>query len=404
MPAANTRLTMPHVFPSSTFDADVAIIGAGPVGLALAGWLAQRSTTRQLSVVLLDAREPDTAAADPRAIALSQGSWMLLNTLVWPADAVPIKRIHISQQGHFGRALIDHDEYRVAALGYVARYGSIMRALTQAVHTTSTRWLASTRVCSPQQDIAGVTLVLESAQGPQQLRTRIAISAEGGLFHETNQHHHGCRRDYAQTALIGTVTASAPQPHTAWERFTCEGPLALLPLGGARHADYALVWCCAPEVAQRRAQLADADFLRELGAAFGTRMGTFTAITGRTSFPLGLNAAERLVNSRIAAIGNAAQTLHPVAGQGLNLGLRDARTLAETLAEHGATPIALAAFGSRRQLDRRVTIGMTDALARCFTTELGPFASLRSAALTALECVPPLKAALARQMMFGQRR
>jgi 2-octaprenyl-6-methoxyphenol hydroxylase len=133
-------------------------------------------------------------------------------------------------------------------------------------------------------------------------------------------------------------------------------------------------------------------------------MGRFTQIKGRASFPLGLNAVDTLVKGRVVAIGNAAQTLHPVAGQGLNLGLRDAHALVDALAQHGATPVALAAFAARRALDRRLTIGATDTLARLFTIDFPPLATLRGLALTALEFVPPVKTALARQMMFGQRR
>ncbi|KAF1052760.1 MAG: 2-octaprenyl-6-methoxyphenol hydroxylase [Burkholderia gladioli] len=212
------------------------------------------------------------------------------------------------------------------------------------------------------------------------------------------------RLDYAQTALVGTVSVAAPKPRVAWERFTPEGPLALLPLGGPGQADYALVWCCSPDEAARRAALPDAAFLAELGVAFGGRMGRFTQIAGRAAFPLGLAAAPKLVTGRVAIVGNAAQTLHPVAGQGLNLGLRDAHTLVDALSEHGTTPLALAAFNGRRVLDRRLTIGATDLLARLFTIESRPLAALRGAALTALEFVPPLKTVIARQMMFGQRR
>lgn len=388
------------------FDFDIAIVGAGPVGLALAGWLARRSATRALSVALVDARDPDASENDPRAIAISQGSRMLLDTLGWPGDATPIEHIHVSQRGHFGRTLIERDEHDLAALGYVARYGSIVRALARAVRGTPARWLTSTSAHSPAQDADGVTIALDTPQGARTLRARVLVNAEGGLFDERKRKltDSATNRDYGQTALVGTVTVSAPRPRVAWERFTAEGPLALLPLGGPQQADYALVWCCAPDVAQRRGALPDDAFLQELGATFGTRMGRFTRIVGRAAFPLGLTAAHTLVEGRIAIVGNAAQTLHPVAGQGLNLGLRDAHTLAETLSEHGATPLALATFNARRALDRRMTIGATDTLARLFTVDSRPLAMLRGAALTALEFVPPLKTAIARQMMFGQRR
>ncbi|WP_414450338.1 UbiH/UbiF/VisC/COQ6 family ubiquinone biosynthesis hydroxylase [Burkholderia sp. 22PA0099] len=394
--------------PSDTpFDADVAIIGAGPVGLALAGWLARRSATQALSVVLVDARDPSASAGDPRAIAVSHGSRVLLGALGWPGDATPIEHIHVSQRGHFGRTLIDREEHGVDALGYVARYGSLVGTLARAVHATPVQWLTSTTARAPQQDADGVSVTLDTPQGERVLRVRTLVNAEGGLFQDTprngvrDERH---RRDYAQTAIVGTVSVAAPQPRVAWERFTPEGPLALLPLGGPNQADYALVWCCSPDEAARRAALPDAAFLAELGIAFGTRMGRFTQIAGRAAFPLGLAAAPTLVSGRVASVGNAAQTLHPVAGQGLNLGLRDAHTLVDALSEHGATPLALAAFNGRRVLDRRLTIGATDLLARLFTIESRPLAALRGAALTALEFVPPLKAVIARQMMFGQRR
>ncbi|AIO33753.1 UbiH/UbiF/VisC/COQ6 family ubiquinone biosynthesis hydroxylase [Burkholderia pseudomultivorans] len=387
----------------ATPDYDLAIVGAGPVGLALAGWLARRSATQHASVALIDAREPAASANDPRAIAVSHGSRVLLDTLAWPADATAIEHIHVSQRGHFGRTLIDRNEHDLAALGYVVRYGSLVQALAGAVRGTRVDWLTSTTARAPQQDADGVTLTLDGPHGERTLRARIVVNAEGGLFHEQQADTGKHRRDYGQTALVGTVTVAAPRPHVAWERFTHEGPLALLPLGGPRQADYALVWCCAPDEAARRAALPDDAFLRELGIAFGERMGAFVAIAGRASFPLGLNAAQTLVNGRVAIVGNAAQTLHPVAGQGLNLGLRDAHTLVDALSAQGFEATALATFNARRALDRRFTIGATDTLARLFTIDAGPLPLLRGAALTALEFVPPLKTAIARQMMFGQR-
>ncbi|HEX7931592.1 MAG TPA: UbiH/UbiF/VisC/COQ6 family ubiquinone biosynthesis hydroxylase [Paraburkholderia sp.] len=422
--------------PDHSFDFDVTIVGAGPVGLALAGWLARRSVTRALKIGLVDAREPEDSIADPRAIAVSHGSRMILEPLRWPADATAIQRIHVSQRGHFGRTLIDHGEHGLPALGYVLRYGSIVHGLAQAVHATPVHWFRSTSAAAPVQEDDGVTLAIETAGVTRKLRTRILVNAEGGLFgdqpagknagksagqrgpgataDEAPEHfasdQAGQRagkngsRDYGQTALVGTVSLSAPQPHVAWERFTSEGPIALLPMGGVRGADYALVWCCSPDEAARRAQLSDEAFLRELGATFGGRMGRFTQIKGRASFPLGLNAVDTLVKGRVVAIGNAAQTLHPVAGQGLNLGLRDAHALADALSTEGPTPLALVSFAQRRALDRRMTIGATDTLARLFTVDFAPLAVLRGLALTALEFAPPVKTALARQMMFGQRR
>ncbi|MDR5830256.1 UbiH/UbiF/VisC/COQ6 family ubiquinone biosynthesis hydroxylase [Caballeronia sp. LP006] len=390
------------------FDHDIAIVGAGPVGLALAGWLARRSATQRLSIALIDARTPEAAASDPRSLALSHGSRVMLQPLGFPADATPIRRIHVSQRGHFGRTLIEHDEHELPELGYVVRYGSLVSALASGVRATNVDWLTETSALPPLQDDEGVTLPLKSSAGERTIRVRVLVNAEGGLYQQTsgesavsNERH---ARDYAQTAIVGTVSVSEPQANVAWERFTREGPIALLPCGGARHADYSLVWCGSPDEAARRMQLDDSAFLAELGAAFGTRMGRFTRIASRAAFPLGLTALHALVDRRTVAIGNAAQTLHPVAGQGLNLGLRDARALSDALSADGARPLALLRFAQRRALDRRLTIGATDTLARIFTVDFAPLAAMRGLALTALEFLPPLKTALARQMMFGQRR
>jgi 2-octaprenyl-6-methoxyphenol hydroxylase len=388
------------------FDYDVAIVGAGPVGLALAGWLARRSATSRLSIALIDARTPEAAASDPRALALSHGSRVMLQELGFPADSTPIRRIHVSQRGHFGRTLIEHDEHELPELGYVVRYGSLVGALANAVRATPVDWLMNTAALAPQQDQDSVTLPLKTAEGERSIRVKVLVNAEGGLYSQDPDTKADERRsrDYGQTAIVGTVSVSAPHPNVAWERFTAEGPIALLPCGGPRHADYSLVWCASPEESARRMALSDDALLAELGHAFGSRLGSFTRIVGRAAFPLGLTALHTLVERRTVAIGNAAQTLHPVAGQGLNLGLRDARALTDALSVNGPRPLALAHFAQRRALDRRLTIGATDTLARIFTVDFPPLAAVRGLALTALEFLPPVKTALARQMMFGQRR
>lgn len=433
-------------------DCDVAIVGAGPVGLAFATSLARRSGTAGLSVVLVDARDADAAALDPRVLALSYGSRVLLEPLGWPREITPIERIHVSQRGHFGRAEIDRREHDLPALGYVVRYGVIAAALRAGLEKmiaagAKVRILDGYQAIEAEQHDDGVTLQLRQsrqqhlAQDPAQgaalsIRARLLVHAEGGVFRRSDaDSREGAEgkegkegkddapasetkaasahlakairsRDYRQTAIVGAVRTDAPLPRVAWERFTDEGPIALLPLAesGGKPADYALVWCQAPEKAAARMQLSDQDFLTELGSAFGTRVGRFTRIEGRAAFALGLNARISLVDRRAASIGNAAQTLHPVAGQGLNLGLRDAQALGNALSHHGATPEALADFARRRHIDRSVTVGMTDALARGFTIDLAPVSMLRGVALSALDLLPAAKSLLARQMMFGQRR
>lgn len=401
---------MPHLLPAP-FDFDLTIVGAGPVGLALAGWLMRRSATRTLSIALIDANKPSALNNDPRAFALSQGSRSLLETLGWPASAVPIKRVHISQRGYFGRALIDCCEQRLPALGYVVRYGALLSTLENALPAKALHRFTQTKAGAPTQDAYSVTLPIETATGTRTLRTRLLIHAEGGQYHAQPSALNTQRsntRAYQHTALVGVVSVSTPQPYVAWERFTNEGPLALLPLGGTRNADYALVWCGHPDDTQRRLQTNQSIFLAELNTLFGSRLGRFTEINGRAAFALNLSTAATLAEHRTAVIGNAAQTLHPVAGQGLNLGLRDAYTLVEALSEAGPTPAALARFAQRRRADRKLTIAGTDLLARIFTSGFAPPLSAFLApsygfALAALDCLPPLKRRLAQHMIFGQR-
>jgi 2-octaprenyl-6-methoxyphenol hydroxylase len=226
----------------------------------------------------------------------------------------------------------------------------------------------------------------------------VAVQAEGGVFGQ--QQERVVTRDYGQTAVIARVTASSPVAHRAFERFTDQGPLALLPQDGADGHQYALVWCASQERAAQLVALDDEHFLHELDDAFGARLGRFTRASRRVSYPLGLNADPR-ATARTVAIGNAAQTLHPVAGQGLNLGLRDAAVLARALAREPG-PAGLAGFVAERARDRRLTISLTDAMARLFT-DTGPLQSLFGLSLALLDTVQPARMLLAELMMFGHR-
>jgi 2-octaprenyl-6-methoxyphenol hydroxylase len=380
-------------------DVDVAICGAGPVGLALAAHLARRGV-EGARIALVDGKSLGQAITDPRSIALSWGSVQLLEEVrAWPLPATPIHEIHVSRRGQLGRSLMDRAEHQLPALGYVARYGDVVDALARACDKAGVSTLRPARVASFDEQADAVTLRLDDGR---ELSTRVAVQAEGGVFGQ--QAGLARQRDYGQTALIARVSVSAPIPHRAFERFTDEGPLALLPQDGAGATgdghQYALVWCMRPERAVDLQLLDDAGFLAQLGEAFGTRLGEFTAASPRVAFPLGLNAEAR-ATARTVAIGNAAQTLHPVAGQGLNLGLRDAAVLARQLAR-GATPDALAAFMSERAQDRRLTISLTDTMARAFTGG-GPLQPLLGLSLAALDVVKPARLLLAELMMFGRR-
>ncbi len=376
------------------------IQGGGPVGLACAAWYLQKFPEAKLT--LLD-RNPiddaDLANADSRGIALSHGSKILLDTIqAWPTDCADIHRVHVSQAGRFGRALMTREELHQDALGHIVRYRDIHLALRNA--------LRAIQVKSPNfiwQHIKG-------DDSETNLTAKCIVHAEGGLFKTQEWVESG--RDYEQSALVGLVEVENAVPHQAWERFTAEGPLAVLPSHYGHHI-LNLVWCGSPTSSQDRLQLSDSEFLSSLQNEFGSRVGRFLKIQDRRLYELGLNYRKQITKDNEVWIGNAAQTLHPVAGQGLNLGLRDAFLLAEKLAGvfantpegPGAIEIqnALEDYAQSRKVDRTTTIGLTDFMARVFTSNLAPVVLARGLALSALQWLPPVKTALARQMMFGRR-
>ncbi|MGN6390375.1 MAG: UbiH/UbiF/VisC/COQ6 family ubiquinone biosynthesis hydroxylase [Burkholderiaceae bacterium] len=376
---------------------DIAICGAGPVGMALAGLLIQYGVA-PARIALLDARDVEAAAADPRAIALSYGSRQLLESIgAWPIVAHPIEQIHVSRRGHFGRTLIDRADHGLPALGYVTRYGALVAALDAALARVGIVPIRPARVMSFEESADAVALHLDTGADDGTIAARIAVQAEGGVFGE-----HAAKpatRDYGQTAIVAHVAAGAPQPQRAYERFTDEGPLALLP----QDDGYALVWCVRPDTALQLSALGDDAFLAALQRAFGDRLGRFLRTGPRRAYPLGLTT-QAAATARTVAIGNAAQTLHPVAGQGLNLGLRDAAVLARTLSRE-ASPAALRQFLAARRPDRNLTVRLTDALARVFVRGPGNAwpQPLLGTALALTDLIPPAKQALAEQMMFGRR-
>ena len=374
---------------------DVAICGAGPVGMALAALLVKRGMAPR-TIGLLDAKPLALSLADPRSIALSYGSRQLLEAIgAWPVSATPIHEIHVSRRGHFGRSMIDRGDHDVPALGYVARYGDLVGVLASMCESLGIAITRPARVAGIDEDDAGVVLRLEDGR---EMSAALAVQAEGGVFGA--QQARARQRDYGQTAVIARVSTSAPIAHRAYERFTDEGPLALLPQDGADGQQYALVWCVRPERAEALLAYDDAGFLRQLGQAFGSRLGRFVGTSRRVAYPLGLNA-DAEGTARTVAIGNAAQTLHPVAGQGLNLGLRDAAVLARMLARE-STPAALARYAAERKGDRRLVVGLTDTMARVFA-ETGPAQALLGLGLGVIDTVRPARTLLAETMMFGHR-
>lgn len=390
----------------------IAVIGAGPAGLALALLAAERLPGAQLH--LFDTRALDRdVGADARTLALNLGSIRLLQRLqAWePARAQAIQAVHVSQAPPApiaGEVWIRAAELGMPQLGAVLPYGALVAPLQQ-------RWLALaaaapqrlvTRFATPVHAIRAVAggVELDCGEGPLVEAFDLAVVAEGGVFAE--QARKAIKSDYHQNAWVGSVRLAAPGLQgTAFERFTRNGPLALLPLpADAEGPRAALVWCL-PQAEDDIATLSDAQRLVVIQQQLPEAAGRLTAISALKCFPLGLNVETRLLQGRALRIGNAAQTLHPVAGQGLNLGLRDAQALVDALRDGAETARGLDDVLRRvewqRAPDRWPMIAATDFLARSFAWRLPGLPAVRGAALAALERAAPLKTALAQRMMFG---
>lgn len=383
----------------------IAILGGGPVGLALALLLAKRAVPS----VVFDARSVEQASADRRLLALSLGSLQTLGSIVdLPSTAhapvlAPINTVIVSSVGQFGRAVIGERDVGAEMLGATIRYGDLISALSAAAGAEP---LISVRrplkVAAVHQSPSGVEIEL---QGEPSFIAPLALSAEGFGAEPIASAEH--------SALIADLDVTGIERGSACERFTRDGPLALLPLPSHATSDVqkmALVWCMSNAQADQRSALDDSELLAELGAQLGERKLRVVALRSRKRYPLHERARNDLVAHRIAYLGNAAQTLHPVAGQGLNLGLRDGVVLAELVGAAYAAespdvdPItALRAYAQSRRADRAAIVALTRTAPAFFSTRFAPIALARSIGLTALAVVPDLRREFARLLMFGVR-
>ncbi|HLP98088.1 MAG TPA: FAD-dependent monooxygenase [Sideroxyarcus sp.] len=377
---------------------DVAIIGGGPVGIALA--LALQGN--DLDVVLLEAREAEINTTDPRALALSYGTRLLLQRLgAWDSlqNVSGIKVIEVSQKGSDGHTTLRADELDVPEMGYVLPYTGLHAALQQALQHSDVRCLYGAAVNDLASTNENAVLSYQHQGQQHTLNARLAVVADGGKLLEAKRPPQV--QDYGQSGVIAHITCSRPATGKAFEHFTPQGPMALLPyLDG-----YELVLTASHEAAQEMLAWDDATFLQRLQAHFGDRVGTFTGVGKRNCYPLRLKRAPDLTFPHTVLIGNAAQTLHPVAGQGFNMGIRDAWELAQTILDSAPDNIGSAAmckaYRDSRRIDRNAGIRFTDGLVRLFSNDLPLLGPVRSAALTLLDCIPPAKKFVAKRMMFG---
>jgi 2-octaprenyl-6-methoxyphenol hydroxylase len=377
---------------------DLLIIGGGPVGSALA--LALRGSG--LRVALLEARDDD-ASGDRRGLALSYGSRLILERIgAWQALSgamTPIESIHVSQRGGFGRALLTAAEAGLPALGYVAAYGAVYASLARLARASAhVDVLRGARADALSPGPHDVEVVYSEAGADRSVRGRLAVLADGGELSRSSAEH--AQRPYGQSALVAQVRTDRPHGRRAYERFTAQGPLALLPA----QEGFALIWTVTPACAQHLLALHAREFLLELQDCFGERAGRFLEAGERAAYPLALRVAGPAHDPRLLLLGNAAQALHPVAGQGLNLGLRDAWDLAQLIRaqpQRMGEPAFAARYLGARATDRGLTIRLTDTLVRVFSNDLAPLRWLRGCGLTALDCMPAPKRGFTAQMIFG---
>lgn len=382
----------------------IAIIGGGLVGASLALALQAGARERNWKIILIEPYAPGDSyqpSYDGRASALSYGSQQIYQHLgLWEAiapRAEAIHDIHISDRGRFAAARLNAKEEGVAALGYVVENAWLGHCLWAALDSDVIEWRCPARVEKMQALSDGYHLELDDGST---IDCDLAILADGGrsgLREQQGIHAH--KTAYGQTALIANISSALPHQGMAFERFTDDGPMALLPLPDNRCV---LIWTREPNEAQRLYALPNKEFIAELQACFGYRLGAIEQIGSRYMYPLSLIESSEQVRAHLAVLGNAAHSLHPVAGQGYNLSLRDSMALADCILSGPNTPGDLATlqrFQQTQQLDQELTIGFSDRVTRLFSNTQPLLAGGRNLGLLGLDLLPPAKRWFARQAM-----
>ncbi|CEE94075.1 2-octaprenyl-6-methoxyphenol hydroxylase, FAD/NAD(P)-binding [Xenorhabdus nematophila str. Anatoliense] len=385
---------------------NVIIVGGGMTGVTLA--LAISSLSRgQLQVSLVEAAEPTQVhpGFDARAIALADGTCQRLNQIgVWPAlkqCVTPITHVHVSDRGHSGFVNIRADDYHIPALGNVMElHDAGTHLFDLSKQSPNIKLYCPAKVNSIERLANSVTVTLNSGE---KLTGALLVAADGSHSAIAQACHISYQRQsYDQVAIIANVLTSEHPQGSAFERFTKNGPLALLPMSGGRSS---LVWCHPLEKQSEINSWDQHEFLRHLQKAFGWRLGKMLEIGQRHSYPLALSTASKQVSHRLALVGNASQTLHPIAGQGFNLGMRDVMALAQIISAAAISGLdigsynVLAQYQQQRDTDRETTIGITDGLVRLFANDYWPLKIGRSLGLMTMETLPPMRDLLARQTL-----
>lgn len=382
---------------------DVIIVGGGLAGNCLALALKESG----LNCAIIEAYTIEhlkNSPAGDRALALAAGTVQILEELnIWQgceSAASPIKNIHISDRGHFGKTRLSAEKENVKALGYVITARDIETHVVDLVSESNITRIAPAKVTGLQAYDSHIEVIIEQNGEKQTLSAALLVGADGGQ--SSIRQLLGIAQhitDYQQTALVTTVTSTLPHHNTAYERFTNSGPLALLPLSNKQSA---VVWTRKTEAANALMQCDETEFLAELQTCFGYRLGKLSLSAPRRSFPLSLIRAEKMTGDRAVIIGNAVHQLHPVAGQGFNLGLRDVIELAERVKQHDGDlgdAQFLNDYAKARQKDHNVVIGFTNNVVKIFSNDWLAFAAVRNIGLALLDHIPPAKSLLSRYAM-----
>lgn len=392
-----------------TQSAPVVVLGGGPIGLVCALLLAQQGFKCQL----VDARPLDAVQRDRRLLALSRGTLQVLESLMGSAfvPMAPIERVHVSSFGDWGATHLGAQDFGGAALGATVWYADLVAALAHAVAQQSRIYVQRPRrALDVRQGNDCVRVALDDGS---MLQAGLAIDAEGSPPQVRQPRHCALLADldFARRLPVGDAV----------ERFTREGPLALLPLpaqapttgrlpeGSTPNTRVSMIWCLPASLAQARKEMSRSELLECIGRRLGPRIGAPVSIGERSIFALNTHRLRHICEHRLVHLGNAAQTLHPVAGQGFNLGIRDCVGLVESLVEAralegGNVLAALEKYGARRRLDRTIVPSLTSALPRIFSSTATPVVLGRSAVLIALDLVPGLRREFTRLLMFGAPR
>lgn len=394
-------------------DYDILIVGGGMVGASMACALAPLD----LRIAVIEAvpfRSDSQPSYDDRAIALAYGSKVVIEAMgMWDKlgqQVSPIKNIHVSDRGHFGATRISSEAEKVDALGYVVEnrvMGAVLAELLPGHENIDLICPAQVVKLDAGDEFARLEIDREGVM--ESLTAQLVVAADGGNSAIRQMMDIPTRKwDYGQSAVIANVTPERAHDGVAFERFTDSGPVAMLPNSASGSADpkrCSLVWTLRTEDQDRVLNLSDEEFLSELQERFGYRLGRLLKTGRRNAYPLALVRAKEHVRPRLALIGNAAHTLHPIAGQGYNLGLRDVAVLADVIAAAQSRGLdlgdmqVLENYADWRRWDHRKVIGFTDTLARLFSNPLAPVALARNIGLFAMDVVPPFKRALTRQTM-----